>query len=343
LITAVALATASASAAQRQQFAPQDTVGPYTGVGTGLVDRYHHLDDLNPGSEDHFYSDSKDVYKVRFTYSFRIRNGIVEGRGTGVYLSATWHLSGRNGKEGGFDCDIPVHTTNFAVQVSGHASGASAQLRFELVGARETNAEYNCGANYKGFATDSTYAANSLDLVQANGITVDRLYPRIAPLRKLEELGDQRDKRVNLHEWEISIAAPPNVEPPPGRSGSAGGYGSGKKPSAQCTISGTPGNDTLVGTPGNDVICGFGGNDTIRGLGGLDTIDGGLGNDVLDGGASHDTLIGSLGRDILRGGPGRDLLLARDRTRDAVSGGPQRDRARVDKRSDRVSGVESVS
>ena len=34
-----------------------------------------------------------------------------------------------------------------------------------------------------------------------------------------------------------------------------------------CTITGTPGNDTLDGTSGNDVICGLGGDDVINALG----------------------------------------------------------------------------
>jgi hypothetical protein len=43
---------------------------------------------------------------------------------------------------------------------------------------------------------------------------------------------------------------------------SMGGPGAAGEPA--CTITGTPGPDTLVGTPGNDVICGLGGNAHIR-------------------------------------------------------------------------------
>jgi hypothetical protein len=42
----------------------------------------------------------------------------------------------------------------------------------------------------------------------------------------------------------------------------------------------------------------------------------------------------------MAGGPGRDRLLARDRRRDRVGGGGQRDWARFDKGLDRVRSVE---
>jgi hypothetical protein len=52
-------------------------IGPFRGVGTGLVDRYRHLE----RPSDNFYSDSKDVYRGRFVYSFTIdENGVVRGR-----------------------------------------------------------------------------------------------------------------------------------------------------------------------------------------------------------------------------------------------------------------------
>jgi Ca2+-binding RTX toxin-like protein len=68
----------------------------------------------------------------------------------------------------------------------------------------------------------------------------------------------------------------------------------------------------IHGTPRRDVICGNGGNDRIYGKGG------------------NDTLVGGKGKDQLYAGPGDDLLIARDRVRDLVNGGPGRDRAKVD-------------
>ena len=99
---------------------------------------------------------------------------------------------------------------------------------------------------------------------------------------------------------ETAVVVPP--PPCPGKAAQGGRV-----------IVGTARNDRLNGTKGNDVICGLGGNDTIDGKG---------------------------GRDVLRGGTGNDLLLARDRKRDTIDGGPGRDRARLDK-VDAVRNVET--
>jgi hypothetical protein len=110
------------------------------------------------------------------------------------------------------------------------------------------------------------------------------------------------------------------------------------------------GNDIVVGGSGNDRLFGGQGRDRTFGESGRDYMSGGAGNDRCDGGASDDRLwggdvadrlIGGSGRDRMYGGHGRDRLLARDRRRDVVSGGPQLDRARVDRR-DTVSRVEVV-
>jgi hypothetical protein len=65
----------------------------------------------------------------------------------------------------------------------------------------------------------------------------------------------------------------------------------------ECTITGTPGNDTLPGTQGADIVCGLGGNDTINGK---------RGDDELRGGEGKDVLIGARGDDTLDGGPDQD-------------------------------------
>ena len=337
-LAVVALLAALAGSASAQ---PAATVGPYTGVATALVDQYRHIENSS------VVSDSKDVYTARFTYSFRIRNGIVEGRGSGVYLSATWTLNGTSDGQA-FGCSPPVTTTPFDVVVSGSATQTQIRLTFRLVGARERNADYDCGAGYTGYATDSTYLSDSLEKVQdaqPNGvITISRANPRIAPLRKVEETGDESDKRVRLYEWTIAITPPAGGGG--GNGGGSTGGGSGgpaANPNGACTINGTPGNDVLVGTSGRYVICGLAGNDVIRGNGGADAVRGGAGNDRLLGGAGNDSLDGGAGADVLRGDAGRDLLLARDGTRDTVAGGNGRDRARVDRGRDRVQGVESIT
>jgi len=102
-------------------------------------------------------------------------------------------------------------------------------------------------------------------------------------------------------------------------------------PKDACTIRGTINDDVIVGTPKPDVICGLAGNDTIRGL---------EGNDRLVGGPGADTLIGGRGVDLLDGGPGNDDLDVFDHQRDTVLGGAGRDVAHVDKKLDKVVGVE---
>jgi Ca2+-binding RTX toxin-like protein len=330
-----------ASAQTSPPTGPAVTVGPYTGVATALVDQYRHIENSS------VVSDSKDVYTARFTYSFRIRNGIVEGRGTGVYLSATWTLNGTS-DGASFGCSPPVSTTPFNAIVSGSATQTQIRLTFRLVGARETNADYDCGAGYTGYATDSTYLADSLEKVQEaqpNGeITISRANPRIPPLRKLEETGDDSDKRIRLYEWTITINAPAGSGSGNTGGGSSGGSGGPTaNPNGACTINGTPGNDVLAGSSGRDVICGLGGNDVIRGNGGADTLRGGAGNDQLLGGAGNDAIDGGAGADVLRGDAGNDLLLARDGVRDTVVGGAGRDRARIDRGRDRVQGVETIA
>ena len=170
-----------------------------------------------------------------------------------------------------------MRTTEFTVRITGQADDGEMHVRFALEGAREANDETLCGANYYGFATDDTRPANDFD------------------------------RRINLHEWDISVEAP--TEPPTEIDQSVGAYGT---PSAAgrrarvCTIEGTAGADRLRGTPGNDVICAFGGRDVVRGRGGHDIVFGGPGADRIDGGR---------GRDALYGNAGADRIAVRDRSR----------------------------
>ena len=99
-----------------------------------------------------------------------------------------------------------------------------------------------------------------------------------------------------------------------------------------CTVRGTEEADVLVGTRKADVVCGLGGDDTIRALAGDDVVIGGEGDDRIDAGAGQDRLFGSAGG---------DTLLARDRSRDVVDGGPGRDVGQIDRRRDLPKSVES--
>ena len=98
------------------------SIGPYTGIGEGLLDRYRHIDNHAP-DPDHIVTDSKDVYRGRFRYSFQIDGfGNISGNGNGSYRRpTTWHLEGVNGSHGPFSCDISMTTTDFRVRVTGRA------------------------------------------------------------------------------------------------------------------------------------------------------------------------------------------------------------------------------
>ncbi len=331
-IAAVALSGSSASSAGRPSNVAI-TEGPFAGVGVGVFDGYRRVDNST------FASDSTDVYRGRFLYSFRISDGVVEGTGNGVYQEATWHLRGTHFGVGRFDCRPPMTAKPFAVVISGTATEQSIKLRFELVGAKEANADYDCGSKFTGYATDDSRLARGLKLAQGDGITVSRTNPSIPRLSKVELIGGAGDRRVILHEWAFSIRAPGAPPPPPPQPPTTTGD---PLPRAEddCTITGTPGNDTLSGTPKRDIICGKAGNDVIRGVGGHDTLRGDAGNDRLFGGKGNDSLDGGAGTDSLLGDDGRDLLLARDSRLDTLDGGRHRDWAARDRRLDRVRNVE---
>jgi Ca2+-binding RTX toxin-like protein len=75
-----------------------------------------------------------------------------------------------------------------------------------------------------------------------------------------------------------------------------------------CTVSGTPGTDTLVGTGGSDRICARGGNDTITAGGGNDVVFAGKGADTVNGQGGRDSILLEAGNDVGFGGPGNDRI-----------------------------------
>jgi len=99
-----------------------------------------------------------------------------------------------------------------------------------------------------------------------------------------------------------------------------------------CTISGTPGVDSLTGFSGADRICAFGGSDSISGGGGRDVILAAGGNDVANGGGGNDRIVAGPGADIVRGQDGRDFLDVRDGVHgnDRALGGAGNDTCRRD-------------
>ena len=332
-----ALVAATSATAHRHGRERAAFVGPYTGVATGEQTRVAHKDNKASG-DSHVTSDSDEDYQARFTYSFRVENGEISGTGQGVYLTATWHLSGVNGKYGGFSCDPDVTGAPFHVEVVGFRLENQLVFTFNLANAKETNADYDCGAHFTGFATNSQYLWDSLiQTTDANGAAenfiVNADHPRLGHFTSHVTKETDTTKTVIDNTWDISITPPSSTKDDSG--GPAPTKAKKKGPGTQmCTINGTPGNNTLRGTSKDDVICGFGGNDTILGGGGNDIIVGGPGNDRIDGGAGYD---------LLYGDAGNDSFTAKDSTRDSVVGGTGKDRAKVDRGKDAVSGVEKIS
>jgi len=122
-------------------------------------------------------------------------------------------------------------------------------------------------------------------------------------------------------------------------------------------IYGGAGADDLGGKEGVDYIFGQPGNDRMHGGRGRDTIDGGRGTDTAWGDEGKDDLTAEFkhykassiqaaeakgGRkpDKLLGGDGKDTIRAKNGKRDIIRGGPGRDKAYVDPRVDKVTGVE---
>jgi Ca2+-binding RTX toxin-like protein len=136
---------------------------------------------------------------------------------------------------------------------------------------------------------------------------------------------------------DVVVAAGQSYLATPARRGLAG---------RACTITGTPGRDTLRGTRHRDVVCGGGGNDRLLGLGGGDLLLGGAGKDMLLGGDGRDELSGAAGNDRLDGGNDLDLLDGgggADRLQggpgdDVLAGGPGRDHLAGGRGRDRLDG-----
>ena len=222
------------------------------------------------------------------------------------------------------------------------------ELGLQTPDARETNAKYDCGAGYSGFATDSAYIAESLARVIWH-VKFDATHPVFPVLTHDEKHGSATDFRTVHDEWVVSVAPPgstptPPTLPPQGPNngkevGGGGALPTGDSPAGPtgddafaCTIKGTGGNDVLVGTSGPDVICGFGGNDRINGSGG---------DDIIYGGPGNDTIIGGGGSDSLHGNSGNDKFIAKDGQRDLVNGNGGHDTATFDRNLDKLVGIET--
>src|SRR5271155_4699196 len=173
---------------------------------------------------DELTSNSAANYQVELSFPFSVRkDGEVTGSGSGYYTDAHWHLSGVNGKEGPFDCEPPVSTNQFGVQVSGHRSGHEVLLALAIPDATETNENTPCGGNYTAFATTSHYMSESLDVVGGNELHLSDTAPTSKTLEKTVEEGEPENTKTHLYIWSFSVT-PPGGESP-SESGSSGAHG----------------------------------------------------------------------------------------------------------------------
>ncbi|HEY7149956.1 MAG TPA: hypothetical protein VH420_10980 [Gaiellaceae bacterium] len=307
-----------------------------TANGTQVRQR-HHDEQTSPN----VVWDDEQHYAVHLQFSFSIKDGDITGTGTGSYSDARWHIAGVNEhaaqdnppKDPHFSCDPPIHAKPFDFVVRGHATSKDVTLSLAIPKAAEEGDDYDCGADFTGFASTSHYMAQSLDGVGGGALSFSRSSPHIPTLTKDVRIDTGKTTGHALSTWTIKVTVPTGSG---SGSGSGGGGGattpSGNPPKrSDCTLTGTARAEVLNGTAGPDVICGFGGNDVIRGRGG---------NDVIYSGSGKDRITPGAGRDTVSAGPGADHVVARDGKRDRIDGGPGSDTAFVDRGKDRVTHVE---
>jgi hypothetical protein len=174
-------------------------------------------------------STSSSNYQVELSFTFSVGSaGQVSGGGSGSYTDAHWHLFGVNGDNGPFDCDPPITAAPFSVEVSGHADGDVAHISLSMPDATETNADYNCGADYSGYATTSHIMSSSLSLVGGDDLTVPLAAPSSFTAQKQTQSGSGDDTENDEHIWSFSFTPP--AAPTTSTSGSGGGTSSGSTP-----------------------------------------------------------------------------------------------------------------
>ena len=200
-------------------------VAPGTGHGAteGIdVDSGHY----SSGDVD---STSSSNYQVELSFTFSVSSaGEILGGGSGSYTDAHWHLFGVNGDNGPFDCDPPIAAAPFSAEVSGHADGDMAHISLSMPDATETNADYNCGADYSGYATTSHIMSSSLSLVGGDDLTVSLGSPSSFTVQKQTQSGSGDDTENDEHIWSFSFTPPAALTT--GTSESGGATSSGSTP-----------------------------------------------------------------------------------------------------------------
>jgi Ca2+-binding RTX toxin-like protein len=314
LMAGLAAATVtSVSTAQPQGAAHRQAmkfVASYDVILTGGVSHSNHKDSQASDPKNSVIVQSDDSYSGRgiLTLKEEANGRLVPSSNSFTYQSATWSLSGQNGTNGSFSCSPPVTTTDGTVNAGGWVVGGVLYVRFLLNGTHEHNDDYDCGAHFTGFATDSEYEADSLlqveDALPGSWIVTNADHPSVGTLSDTVDTGTDPNTRHTEARWTISIVKRSGSSQDNGPPGPSASPGPTKGTSHVCTINGTPRNDVLVGTSHDDVICGFGGNDRI---------------------------VGGAGNDLIYAGKGNDTISARDKTVDRVDGGPGKDKGAFDR------------
>jgi hypothetical protein len=196
---------------------PPGAIGVGHGTAEGIdVDLSHY----SSGDVD---STSSSNYQVELSFTFSITGaGEISGGGSGSYTDAHWHLSGVNGQNGSFDCDPPVTAGPFSVDVSGHASGDEAHVSLSIPDASETNADYDCGADYSGYATTTHIMSDSLSLVGGDDLSLSLAAPSSSTVQKQTTSGGDDSTRNDEHIWSFSFTPPASHSSGPPGSGSGG-------------------------------------------------------------------------------------------------------------------------
>jgi hypothetical protein len=197
--------------------AAQVATGTWQGTAVGAdVDLGHKQSGSGSGQ---ISSTSLSQYGVTFSFSFTVdAAGTISGSGTGQYTEAAWHLYGTNGANGSFNCNPPVQAAPFTVTVGGSVTGEVASLSLSMPDATETNADYDCGAGYTGYATTTHEMANSLTLVGGNDLSVSLAQATSFALSKTVNTGTAPNTEDDTHNWTVSITpsgAVPATTPTP--------------------------------------------------------------------------------------------------------------------------------
>lgn len=97
-------------------------------------------------------------------------------------------------------------------------------LALAIPEATESNENYDCGANYTGFATTSHYMAESLEVVGGNQLHLSSTAPTSLTLEKTVEEGDSENRKTHLYIWSFSVTPPGSESPSESGSGEARGH-----------------------------------------------------------------------------------------------------------------------